>query len=95
MKRTVTVTFEFDDDPWFDPDSGEYFPTDVIGSAMDAVNGILPIVGNEFVDVKLDDKVLVDRNGYVSEEVKKRDDQHQAFMENVERWLLKHRKSVC
>lgn len=84
MKRTLTITFEFDDGPWFAKDEEVWYPTDAIAFAMDQVNGAVPYAsGADFINAKLDDEVLVDRTGYVSEEVKKREVQHRAFLEKV------------
>lgn len=86
MKRTLTLTFEFDDGPWIYEETGEEFPTDAVAFAMDQVNGALPrVVGVDvqFVDAKLDDLVLVDGKGFISEEVKKREIQHRAFLKEV------------
>lgn len=86
MKRTLTMTFEFDDGPWFAKDEGVWYPTDAVAYAMDLVNEAAPWVCGEdihFVDAKLDGEVLVDGSGYVSEDVKKREVQHRAFLKNV------------
>ena len=94
MKRTVTITIEFDDGPWFDTEREEYFPTDDIAYAMDKVNAVVPRIGDEFVVAKLDDEVLVDRNGYVSEEVKKREAEYQYFMSRIGSWLFENNNEV-
>ena len=84
MKKTLTITFEFDDGPWIDRETGEKRPTDPIAFAMDQVNAAVPHTYEvDFVNAKLDDVVLVSGNGYVSEEVKKRELQHQVFLEKV------------
>lgn len=84
MKRTLTITFEFDDAPWIDKETGDMYPTDAIAYAMDHVNRSVPYAScDEFVDAKLDGEILVDRTGYVSEEVKKREVQHRAFLKEV------------
>lgn len=86
MKRTLTITFEIDDAPELDDDTGLECPTDIVAYAMDLVNEMASIGlagDNTFVDAKLDGEVLVDGAGYVSEEVKKRDRQHRAFLREV------------
>ena len=80
MKRTLTLTFEFDDGPWIDRDTGKKYPTDAIAYAMDQVNDTLPRVCVDFVDAKLDGEILVDGAGYVSEDVQKHEAQHRAFL---------------
>ena len=83
MKRTLTLTFEFDDAPWYSEETGEWYPTDAIKYAMDGVNGIVAGTFCGFVNAKLDDEMLVDVNGFVSEEVKKREKQYRVFMREV------------
>lgn len=85
MKRILTLTFEFDDGPWKDEDSGKEYPADAVAYAMDQVNSAASMVCPDvaFIDAKLDGDVLVDGNGFVSEEVKKRDRQHRAFLKEV------------
>lgn len=82
MKRTLTLTFEFDDGPWFSADEGVWEPTDAVAFAMDSVNGVVTSGGYcaDFVSAKLDGEVLVDANGFVAEEVKKRELQYRKFM---------------
>ena len=86
MKKTLTITFEIDDAPELDDDTGLECPTDVIAYAMDLVNEMASIAlagDNAFIDAKLCGEVLVDGTGYVSEEVKKREVQHRAFRKEV------------
>lgn len=86
MKKTLTITFEIDDAPEIDDDTGLECPTDVIAYAMDLVNEMASIGlagDNTFIDAKLDGEVLADGTGYVSEEVKKREVQHRAFRKEV------------
>ena len=88
MKRTLTITFEFDDGPWKD-DNGVEHPTDAVAYAMDMVNEAVPCAyPKDFIDAKLDGEVLVDSNGYICEEVKKREQQHQAFLREVASWFF-------
>lgn len=86
MKKTLTLTFEIDDAPQLDDDTGLECPTDVVAYAMDLVNEMASIAlagDNTFIDAKLGGEVLVDGTGYVSEEVKKREVQHRAFRKEV------------
>jgi len=72
MKRTLTLTFEFDDSSLVFIEDGEEYLTDAFAFAMDQVNGVVPYAaGANFVDAKLDGDILVDGNGYVSDEVKR------------------------
>ena len=82
MKRTLTITLEFDDE------IGEAFPIDAVKYAMDEVDDMVLYSGSDFVSAKLDEEVLVDRNGYISAEVKKREAQHQTFVRKVGRRLF-------
>ena len=86
MKKTLTLTFEFDDGPEFDEETGLEHPTDAVAYAMDHVNEMASLGLScriSFVEAKLDGEVLVDGSGYVSEEVKKREAQHRAFRKEV------------
>lgn len=86
MKKTLTITFEIDDAPLLDDDTGLECPSDVVAYAMDLVNEMASIAlasDNAFIDAKLGGEVLVDGAGYVSEEVKKREVQHRAFRKEV------------
>lgn len=86
MKRTLTITFEFDDAPQIDEETGLEYSTDVVAYAMDLVNEMASIAlagDNAFVDAKLDGCILVDGSGFVSEAVKKRERQHRAFQREV------------
>lgn len=69
MKRLLTVTMEFEDNP-YDEETGQNITFDVLDYAMDIIcestSGLA-----DLVDAKLDGELLVDRNGFVSEEVKK------------------------
>ena len=91
MKRTLTITFEFDDAPWVDKETKEEYPTDAIAYAMDHVNRSVPFAAcEEFVNAKLDGEVLVDRNGYISEEVKQREIQYQRFKRDIASCFPQH-----
>lgn len=87
MKRTLTLTFEFDDGPQLDEETGLQEPTDAVAYAMDLVNETASMALSSdivaFIDAKLDGEVLVDGNGFVSEEVKKRNRQYRAFQREV------------
>ena len=84
MKRTLTLTFEFDDGPWIDRQTQEEHPTDAIAFAMDQVNGAVSHTYDvDFIDAKLDGEVLVDGSGYVSEGVQKCELQYRVFLEKV------------
>lgn len=85
MKRTLTITFEFDDGSWMDEETGkEYPPIDAIAYAMEHVNRSVPYANcDEFVDAKLDGEVLVDRRGYISDEVRQRKMACWAFMKEI------------
>lgn len=86
MKRTLTITFEIDDAPQLDDDTGLECSADIVAYAMDLVNDMASIAlagDNAFVDAKLGGETLVDGNGFVSEEVRKRDRQHRAFLKEV------------
>ncbi len=84
MTRTLTITFKFDDGPWIEKETGEEHPTDAIAYAMDLVNGSVPYANcDEFIEAKLDGAVLVDRSGYISDEVKQRERQCLAFKDKI------------
>lgn len=86
MKRTLTLTFEFDDAPQLDEETGLQEPTDAIAYAMDLVNEMASLglsCETSFVEANLDGEVLVDGNGFISEEVKMREVQHRAFLKEV------------
>lgn len=92
MKRKLTITFEFDDAPWVDEETKEEHPTDAIAYAMDHVNRSVPYAAiDEFVEAKLDGEVLVDGNGYVSDEVKKREPQYRAYQREIVSRILTNR----
>lgn len=55
-KRTLTITLEIED-----AGLSEF---EVIDYSMDVICGVYS--DDEFVDAKLDEEVLVDRNGYIS-----------------------------
>ena len=69
MKRLLTITMEFEDNP-YDEETGQNITFDVVDFAMDIVCQSTSGLAN-LVDAKLDGELLVDRNGFVSEEVKK------------------------
>lgn len=94
MKKTLTITFEIDDALQLDDDTGLECPTDVVAYAMDLVNEMASIAlagDNAFIDAKLGAEVLVDGKGFVSDEVKKRERQHRAFIKEVVRFLKTER----
>lgn len=83
MKRKLTITYEFDDVPWFNEDIGEECPTDAIAYAMDQVNQTVPRSSADFIEAKLDDEILVDGTGYVSDKVKAYAMQYNVFVRKV------------
>lgn len=88
MKRTLSITFEFDDVAWVDEDTKREYPTDAVAYAMDQINNVVPNVCPDvkFINAKLDGETLVElmnEAGYVSEEVKRRERQHRAFLRKV------------
>ena len=82
MKRTITLTFQFDDDPWFDERENQWHPTDAHAYAMDQVNGVLTFIGYtvDFAEARLDGQLLADQNGNAPEEIKRLEKQYPLFM---------------
>ena len=69
-KRTLTITFEFDDGPWHDEEDGADYPTDPIGYAMDITKFAAYQNPDEYVKTELDGKLLFSKTGDAPEEVK-------------------------
>ena len=83
VKRKLTITFVFKDGLWIDNKTGEESPLDAVAYAMDQVNKIVPhACGVDFWEAALDDEVLVDGSGFVSEEVRKHELQYQALLKS-------------
>ena len=79
MKRKLTIAFEFKDGLLIDNKTGEEYSLDAVAYAMDQINEIVPrACGVDF----LDDEVLVDGSGFVSEEVRKYERQYQALLKS-------------
>ena len=85
MKRALHITLQFDDEPWIDEGAGKEYPTDAIAYAMDQVNNIFQFLSGdvEFCNAILDGETLVYGDGRASEEVKKRAQQHRAFLKEI------------
>lgn len=87
MNRTLTITFNLNDEPWYDDETREMQPTDILAFAMCAVNNAITFVATDdsdvgFVKAELDGELLVSRNGKAPEEVKKLV-QYQAIMRTL------------
>jgi len=69
MKRVLTFSceYEFDDNP-LDEVSGQHEPVDVGDYIIDIINDATSFAN--LIEAKLDDKPLLHRDGFVSEEVK-------------------------
>lgn len=70
MKRKITVTIEFDDDPIYEEEEDKWYEIDALDYAMEVVTRIADDFCSEFQKAEFDGDLLFARTGEAPDSVK-------------------------